>query len=50
MLSAFKPAHEIMGRIRANEWQRSTIYEIPEILDSLPEGAVVWNAGAPSTK
>lgn len=50
VLSAFKPAHEIMGRIRANEWQRSTIYEIPEILDSLPEGAVVWNAGAPSTK
>ena len=48
VLTAFKPAHEIMGRIRVNEWHRNAVYEIPGILDRLPEGAVVWNAGAPA--
>ncbi len=43
VLSTSIPAHKLMGRIRANEWSRAAVFEIPALLDTLPEGAVVWN-------
>lgn len=43
VVSTFIPAHGLMGRIRENEWSRAAVFEIPALLDTLPEGAVVWN-------
>lgn len=43
VLSTFIPAQKLIGRIKANEWSRAAVFEIPALLDTLPEGAVVWN-------
>ena len=46
ILSTFVPAHQLLGRLRDNTWNRAAVFEMPDIIDRLPEGAVVWNAGA----
>ena len=50
VLSTFIPAHQLMGRIRDNEWNRAAVFEMPALLDELPEGTVIWNAGAANSK
>ena len=37
------PASQLLGRIRSGRWDRASVYEYPPILDSLPQGTVVWN-------
>ena len=50
VLSTFEPTHQLLGRIRSNEWSRAAVFEIPTLLDELPEGTVVWNPNHHRTK
>ncbi len=44
-MAAVAPARALAGRVIHGDWSRSAYYEIPAILDDLPEGTVVVNAG-----
>ncbi len=46
LLSSFDPLHGLMGRVRAGVWDRAAVFEMPALIDALPDGSVIWNAGA----
>lgn len=50
-VTALTPAHSLLGLIRTGEWkERALVLNYPAELDRLPDGAVVWNAGAHETR
>ena len=46
ILSSFDPLHGILARIRAGDWHRAAVFEMPMLVDRLPERSIIWNAGA----
>lgn len=46
LLSSFDPLHGLLGRVRAGVWDRAGVFEMPALIDALPERSVIWNAGA----
>ncbi len=45
VLVSARPIQKLASRIHHNEWARSDYYNIPQVIDSLPAGSVVLNAG-----
>jgi hypothetical protein len=43
------PAFELLSRIKTGNWQRSSIYKYPPLIDRLPEGSTILNYSAPVT-
>lgn len=37
-VAAFKPVHDMLGRVRHGVWSRSDFYQIPSAVDALPTG------------
>jgi hypothetical protein len=46
LLSSFDPLHGLLGRVRAGVWDRAGVFEMPALIDALPDRSVIWNAGA----
>jgi hypothetical protein len=46
LLSSFDPLHGLLGRVRAGVWDRAGVFEMPALIDTLPDRSVIWNAGA----
>ncbi|HPD29184.1 MAG TPA: hypothetical protein PLL20_04260 [Phycisphaerae bacterium] len=44
-MAAIEPARDFAGRLIHRQWSRSAYYGIPTMLDDLPAGTVVVNAG-----
>lgn len=42
-LSTFVPAHKLLGIVRSSAWSRTAVFEIPDIVNRLPPGSVIWN-------
>ncbi|MGQ9649540.1 MAG: hypothetical protein ACUVXJ_05490 [Phycisphaerae bacterium] len=48
VMAAVEPARDFAGRLIRQQWSRSSYYDVPSILDDLPPGTVVVNAGGTS--
>ena len=46
LVSVFYPSHVLLGQIRAGNWTRSGVYEIPSFIDDLPQGQTILNLGS----